>query len=441
VHTATGYTHYTNFSGWDIYRGQMQLLALLAPQKASEMIRSLVEDGEETGQLPRWPVANAETGLMVGDPSDAIIADAYAFGARDFDAELALHEMLHGASTPQPIQAQAQASKSTGYLERPALAAYLRRGYIPGAGSTTLEYALADFAISQLASALGDQADADALLNRSANWKQLLNPQTRFIEPRLGNGSFPATYSPTSTTGFVEGDGWQYTWMVPQDMADLLSAIGPKPARQRLDSFFARLNAGPTAPHAWLGNEPSFLSPFAYLWLGLPWRAEAVIHTALATLFTAKPNGLPGNDDLGALSSWYVWNALGLYPVIPAVAGLAIGSPLFPHATITLANTTILKITTHTNTSDHYIRSLTIDGQPYETSWLPLATIASGGTLAFTLGPKPAAWATTATSTPPSFTPNDASQTKREPLGLPGFRGDFAACEGWSRPKPGPCRR
>jgi predicted alpha-1,2-mannosidase len=240
VHVANGYTRYANFSEWDIYRGEMQLLALLAPHQASDMIRSLITAGQETGQLPRWPVANAETGLMVGDPSDAVIADAYAFGARGFDADLALREMLAGAVAPQPDQAQAPASR---YLERPSLGAYLRLGYIPGAASTTLEYSTADLAISQLASALGDQADYQTMLARSANWKQTFDKHTGFIEPRLANGTFPPGLAPTSTTGFVEGNGWQYTFTVPQDMSGLLAAIGPaSAARQRLDRFFTKLN-------------------------------------------------------------------------------------------------------------------------------------------------------------------------------------------------------
>ena len=402
VHTAVGYTRYANFSGWDIYRGEMQLLSLLAPQQAGDMVHSLIASGAETGQLPKWPVANVETRLMVGDPSDAIIADAYAFGVRNFDAQLALQEMLAGAGMPQPGQAGSDAQN--GYVERPALAAYLARGYIPGAASTTLEYAIADFAIAQLAAALGDQPDAATALGRSHNWKQLLNPFTGFIEPRLANGSFQAGYEPTSTTGFVEGDAWQYTWLVPQDMDGLLSAVGPS-ARRRLDSFFARLNAGPAGQHAWLGNEPSLLAPFAYLWLGAPSRAEDVIRRALQTLFTTQPAGLPGNDDLGALSSWYVWSALGLYPAIPGVAGLAIVNPLFSHETITLGTGGRLSVSA--SPRGRYIRSLTLDGQPYGSSWLPLAAIAHGGSLVFVRGATPSAWGTAPSSVPPSFPPGN----------------------------------
>jgi predicted alpha-1,2-mannosidase len=419
VHVANGYTQYTNFSEWDIYRGEMQLLALLAPRTASDMIRSLVADGQQLGRLPRWVVAGSDTGLMVGDPADAIIADAYAFGARGFDAGLALREMLNGAGVPAPAQAQRRRPAgvrmagavsarrrrphATGQ-ERPGLGFYLGRGYIPVAPSTTLEYAIADFAISQLAGALGDQADQRLLLARSDDWRKTFDPNTGFVEPRMGNGAFPRSWSLTSPVDFVEGNAWQYTLMVPQDMGALLAAIGSRgAARGRLDRFFAQLNAGPTAPYAWLGNEPSFLAPYAYLWLGAAARSEEVVRRAVTSLFSPVPGGLPGNDDLGATSAWFVWSALGLYPVIPGVPGLALVSPLFPHATVTMPNGSRLEIDAAGATADTYVRSLTLDGKRYDTTWLPLARITAGGRLAFTLGPAPSAWATSPAAAPPSF--------------------------------------
>ena len=402
IHTANGYTRYTNFSEWDIYRGEMQLLSLLAPRQASDMIRSLVADGQEAGQLPRWPVAGSETALMVGDPSDAVIADAYAFGARGFDANLALREMLVGAGIPQPEPASNAGGR---YAERPGLAAYLRFGYIPGAPSTTLEYSIADFAVSQLAAALGDGADSQTLLARSGSWRNTLDPAIGLVEPRLSDGTFPAASTPTSTSGFVEGDASQYTFMVPQDVAGLLAALGPPgTAERRLVDFFTKLNAGPTSAHAWLGNEPSLLTPYDYLWLGLPWRSEQIVHRALTRLFADRPDGLPGNDDLGALSSWYVWSALGLYPAVPAVAGLAVIAPLFPHVTIDLPNQTSVDLWAPQATAGgRYIRSLRVDGEPYDASWLPLSRIDHGGTLRFTLGAAPSSWATAPGSAPPSY--------------------------------------
>ena len=404
IEHANGYTQYSNISGWDLYRSEMPLLAMLAPQQASDIVRSLLADAAETGRLPRWPLANVETRLMTGDPSDAIIADAYAFGARSFDASAALQQMLLGAALPQAPNTDAAGDPS--YVERPGLDRYLALGFVPGAPATTLEYAIADFAVAQLAGALGDTQDAATFLDRSGNWRQTFDAQTGFVEPRRGNGVFPAHLDPTSGVGFVEGNAWQYTLMVPQDMRDLLSAMGPSSAVvTRLDRFFTRLNAGPSAPHAWLGNEPSFGAPYAYLWLGAPWRSEAVVRRALTTLFAPRPSGLPGNDDLGAMSSWYVWSALGLYPAIPGYPGLAIVSPLFPQATIALPRGGTLAIDAPGAPSAEYVRTLELDGHPYDSSWLALATIAAGGRLDFGLGPRPSRWATGAAGTPPSFPP------------------------------------
>jgi predicted alpha-1,2-mannosidase len=409
VHAAQGYTRYTNFSGWDIYRSQIPLLALLTPAETSDMVRSLVADGAEAGRLSRWLLANVETGLMVGDPSDAVIADAYAFGARNFDAALALREMLLGANTPE-LPAPSGSAGPNGYVERPALAQYLGRGYIAGGASTTLEYALADFAISQLAEALGDEPDYETFLTRSGSWRNTFDPQTGFVEPRLGNGNFPANFQPTSGIGFVEGDAWQYTLMVPHDMADLLAAIGAANREiRKLDRFFSKLDAGPRAPNAWLGNEPSFSAPFAYLWLGAPSHTQAVVRRALATLFTSQPDGLPGNDDLGAISSWYLWAALGLYPVIPGVAGFAVVSPLFPRATITLG--TGKQITIVASGAGPYTRGLTLDGAPYDAAWLPLARLAAGARLRFTLSPTPSGWASRPQAAPPSFGSSNPAPT------------------------------
>jgi predicted alpha-1,2-mannosidase len=398
VHVARGYTQYTDFSGWDIYRTEIPLLALIAPHETSDMMRSLIADGREVGTLSRWLLANVDTGLMVGDPTDAVIADAYAFGARSFDTALGLREMIAGASAPTG----SAGVLSTIPAERPAIGQYSKTGYVDGQAATTLEYSLADFAISQLAWSLGDQIDYQTFAARAGNWRNTFNQQTGFVEPRLANGAYPLDFDPGNRTGFVEGNAYQYSLMVPFDMGDLLAAIGP-PADvlQRLDGFFGSLNAGPDVPQAWLGNEPSFGTPYAYLWLGDPARTEEVMRRALRTLFTLRPNGLPGNDDLGALSAWYVWGALGLYPAIPGVAGLTVQRPLFPAVTITFANGRQVKI--ETNGTGPFIQSLSVNGAAVDSAWLPLAQIGAGARLLFTVGLVPSAWATGARAAPPSF--------------------------------------
>lgn len=417
VRVARGYVRYTNFSGWDVYRTEIPLVALLVPARASDMIESLVADGRESGQLSKWLLATVETGMMVGDPSDAIIADAYAFGARRFEARVALQEMVDGATVPQVGPFHYPSSGPDGYVERPGLDLYAASGYVPfdhgegminGTAATTLEYATADSAIAQLAQELGDDTDFATFAQRAESWKSLFNPASGWIEPRRADGGFVPGLRAAAQTGYVEGNAAQYTWMVPHDLGTLLVAMGPRTrVLHKLDRFFAKLNAGPTRPYAWLGNEPSFGAPWAYLWLAAPWRTQAVVRRAVNNLFTADPTGLPGNDDLGALSSWYVWSALGFYPAIPGAAGLAVGSPLFPRATIALPNGRRLRIEAPAASArTPYVRSLRLDGSPYASTWLPLARVAGGGTLTFDLAKDPnRRWATGPGAAPPTLSP------------------------------------
>ena len=253
VHVARGYTHYANFSGWDIYRSEVQLLAWLIPRVTSDMMQSLVADAQQGGWLPRWPVANGYTGEMNGDSAAPILADAYAFGARQFDVWTALRYMIKGAD---------QAGTGPGgYQERPGLAGYLQRGYVPpqtggyGSAATTLEYAVDDFAIAQLARALREDTLYREYRQRAENWRTVFDPAIGLVVPRTPGGAWLAPFDPNSMTGFVEGNARQYTWMVPQDLPGLFRAMGGAAAVTRqLDRYFARLNAGPTAPFHWAGN-------------------------------------------------------------------------------------------------------------------------------------------------------------------------------------------
>ncbi len=405
VHVARGYTQYANFSGWDIYRSEVQLLALLAPKQTSDMMQSLVSDAREGGWLPKWGLANDYTGVMVGDPADAIIASAYAFGARDFDARAALGYMLKGATRTGHGQGW--------YVERPGLEEYLRLGYVPsgtegvwGSAATTLEYTTADFAIAQLARRLGDMATYREYARRAGNWRNLFNPTTGYIEPRDASGSFPRSYDPASTTEFVEGNGAQYTWMVPYDLAGLFRAMGGREvAARRLNAFFRELNAGPERPYAFLGNEPTFETPWEYDYAGVPWLTQKVVRRAANELFGTGPSGPVGNDDLGASSSWYVWAALGLYPEVPGTSDLVIGSPLFPEAQISLPHGKEIVIRARgAGSTAPYVRSLRVDGKAYDRSWIPGSKLLGGGRLDFVLATRPnRSWATAPGSLPPSY--------------------------------------
>ena len=427
VHLASGYTQYADFSGWDVYRSEIPLLAMLDPGRADDMVDSLLADAADSGCLPRWPIADGQTMVMVGDPADPMIASAAAFGADDFDRGRALAAMLAGATAPCR-------SANASYLERQGLAPYLADGYIPfglnvqrgnansaigspdavwGTAATTLEYASADFAIAQFAARFAaDRADYRTMIRRSGNWRRLVDPATGRVEPRLRGGAFPRHYPPTSNQGFVEGDSAQYTWAVPFDPAGLAARLGGRArAVARLRRFLAVLNdvaGGFHSPHALLGNEPSLGAPWLFDWLGRPDLTQSTVRRALG-LFGPGPAGLPGNEDLGELSSWYVLGALGVYPAVPGVGLLALGSPLFPRATVALAGGGLAIAAPRAAAGRPYVHSLRLDGERYGRPWISFCSLVDGGTLRFRLARGPdRRWGTSAAARPPSFSPRAA---------------------------------
>ncbi len=440
LHRASGRVQYADFSGWDTYRTQIQLLSILAPRRASQMVQSLLADAAESGCLPRWPYANGQSMTMVGDSADPLIASAAAFGATAFDRAGALAAMLKGAEEPC-------SSVNGEYLERQGLAQYLLRGYVPydldtnvrnansiygspdsvwGSATTTLEYAADDFAIAQFAArALHDHATYSRFMQRSGNWRNLFNRRSAQIEPRYENGEFPAHYDNLHGGGFVEGDSVQYSWMVPHDPAGLFRMIGGRAkASARLGHFLRKLNGGPGGTHtdhALLGNEPTLHVPWLYDWLGQPYRTQDAVRRALR-LYDTSPSGYPGNDDLGTLSSWYVFGALGLYPAVPGAGMLAIGSPLFSRASIALSHGRRIVIdasgraTSGRGRKKHeveiapssapYIQGLRVNGRAYARPWIGYCDLARGARLDYRLGPHPdRRWGSSAAAAPPSFGP------------------------------------
>lgn len=399
VHTAEpGHAVYTNFSGWDVYRSEMQLLSLLAPAEAADMVRSMVLFAEQGGAWDRWTVANGYTGVMVGDPYHVMVSSAYAFGARDFDASRALLLMLRGAT--QPTQ---------GYEERPGLVDHLDLGYVPvgarnvwGPPATTLEYTTADFAIAQLARRLGDGATWRTFMERAQYWQNVFNPATGYTQPRNRDGSFVEPFSPGDPNHWVEGNAAQYTWMVPYNARGLFTAMGgDAKVRERLDHFFTKLNAGPEEPHAFLGNEPVMHSLWLYNWAGAPAKTQEVTRRAVDELFGPGPDGLAGNDDLGQMSSWYVWAALGMYPAIPGRAELVVNTPLFDEVVITRPNAA--PITIRATGEGEYVSGLALNGRAQSRTWLPESLVTAGGTVEFTRSATPTGWGTGPADAPPSF--------------------------------------
>jgi predicted alpha-1,2-mannosidase len=422
VHTSR-HIHYTDFSGWDVYRSEIDLLAMIQPARTSDMVRSLLQDANQSGCLPKWPIAGGQTMEMIGDPADQIIASAAAFGVRGFSPRVALRAMLRGAS-------RACQSHDGDYVERQGIGPYARRGWIPfernhqhgiatsivgspnavyGTASTGLEYAGADFAIAQFAARFAHDRHAyRAFELRSGSWRHLANRRTRHLEPRRRHGGFLHGYSATNGAGFAEGDSAQYSWMVPFDLASLIKHRGgPRASTRALNRFVARLNAtsgGARSPHAYLGNEPSLGAPWIFDWLRQPYRTQQVVRRALLTLWSPRPSGEPGQDDLGELSSWYVLSALGFYPEVPGVGLLALSGPTFPRERLHLGSATTVVDARGARRGAPYIRSLRVDGRKRSKPWVPYCALASGGHLAFRMSSRPArSWGAARGARPPSF--------------------------------------
>lgn len=418
---------YTNFSGWDIYRSETPLLALLDPHRTSDMMRSLLNDQKQGGWLPKWAYDNDYTGVMNGDAADPVIAEAYIFGARDFDTRAALAAMVKGATrTPEPD------AWSGTFAERPNLHAYDRLGYVPGNASETLEYAVADYAIAGFAQALGDTAAYEKFLKQSGRWRDTFDTQASFrgfkgySEPRAVDGSYasdagfnvrPKSYG---QRGFEEGNTIQYTWMVPQDFAGLIAAMGgDEIAVKRLDTLFEQLNVGPAEPYYWAGNEPALTMPWAYDYAGAPWKTQAIVHRLVSEVYAASPGGEPGNDDLGAMSSWLVWAYLGLYPETPGTPVLVLGAPIFPHATLHLGNGHTVVISARGASTKTYVAGLTLDGKPWRKAWLSSSLLtdphASTTTLDFRMQETPdTSWGAARKDRPPSYAAGRVGPTRQE---------------------------
>jgi predicted alpha-1,2-mannosidase len=427
VQRAAGRTHYANFSGWDVYRTQIPLLAMIDPDRASDVAASLVAGARESGCLPKWSVASGHTDVMIGDAADPAIASIHALGGRRFDAREALRAMVRGAS-------EVCRSPNAEYVQRQGLTDYLRLGYVPhegsqsngaatstfgstdsvwGSASTTLEYALADFSIAQLAAALGDSGVRDAFAARGANWRNVFDEGTRHARPRSSTGAFAGAPDPASSDGFAEGSSAQYTWLVPQDVAGLTAALGGREATlARLDDFFAELNAGAASRHAFLGNEPNLHVPWLYNWAGRPDGAQRVVRRGLLELFEAAPGGYPGNDDLGAMSAWYVLGALGLYPAIPGTDVLAIGGPLFPRADVRLPGGTLRIRAAGAMPGRPYVKSLRRNGRAFAKPWLRFGSLACGARLDLRMAGTPRPWGRGARGTPPSFPPGSRAPSQ-----------------------------
>ncbi|MEU6357380.1 GH92 family glycosyl hydrolase [Streptomyces sp. NPDC047072] len=411
---------YGTFSGWDVYRGQVQLLTLLDPDTGSDIAQSLYTlAGQNGGIWDRWLHGASGTHVMNGDPSPIALAGIHAFGGTDFDLRGALDSLVKAATVPteQDLSAAGKPVLSVG--QRPSLEKYLKLHYMPsvsnawGGAAETLEMSGADFALSQLARAAGEKSTADTFATRSQWWQNNFNiaadPSGGYIANRKADGSWVTGFTPATGNGFVEGTAAQYTWMVQHNPAGLFAAMGGKSeALKRLDTFFHDADGkwaftGSGGDKSELDNEPSINVPYLYDYAGAPYKAQETVRAAMGQLWSTQPGGIPGNDDLGMMSAWYVFSALGMYPQVPSRAELALASPLFPRVEIDRPNGNDISIRAKGAAFDApYIQSLKVNGRSSGSSWLPASFVRDGGRLDYTLSGIPNRdWGTA--SAPPSF--------------------------------------
>jgi predicted alpha-1,2-mannosidase len=413
-HTATGFTYYSNFSLWDTYRTENQLLALIAPDRFRDMMHSLLRVAQEGGRLPRWNLMNDYADFMNGEPSIPAIVDGFCRGLVDAnDAAPLYDEMRKLALDPE-------------WHRNPV---YLQKGYIPieddGSGASgTLEHAIADFSLALMADRLGKTADRAALLKLAANYANVFDADdTKFMRPRHDDGTWMSPYHPELPDGFREGNGWQYTWLVPHDVRGLIERMGLNLARQRLDTFFST----PIAEHAPLvipelqrdlsffgvlyygtqyspDNEHDLQAPYLYDYVGQPWKTQAIVR-GLQSLYRPTPDGLPGNDDLGTMSAWFIWSALGFYPETAGAPLYVIGSPMFPTAKIRLPGGTFAVDAPGASLVGKYVQNASLNGAPLARPWFTHGSIVPGGSITLNMGPLAnTSWGTAPADAPPSMT-------------------------------------
>jgi len=408
-HAPAGQAQYTSFSMWDTYRTAHQVIDLVAPERVGDMVHSLIEDARESGWLPKWVYAHFDTNEMIGDPAANVIADAYLKGlVNPADVQSAYAAVLHNA-TDVPNRSP--------FEGRTGLEAYVNRGFVPyfgGRGDYTfsasvgLEYAVNDCAIALMAGRLGQQADARYFLRRAKRYRGSIDTRARFARARRDDGSWKSPFHARSRSGFKEGSAWQYTWLAPQDVAGLAAALGGTQATiAKLDRFFAygAVTASPASAvrRYWHGsgshynphNEVDLQAPYLYNYLGQPWKTADVVRAA-ETLYTTAPNGLPGGDDLGTMSGWYVLSALGLYPVTGGDDHYALTTPMFDRVEIGQPGARPLVIDAPGASAGlRYIQSATLNGGPLATSSVAHSALVPGGHLTLALGNTAAgAWAT-----------------------------------------------
>ena len=396
VHQADGWTNYSTFSLWDTYRAAHPLYTYLEPQRVNDMVKSFLAFSEQNGRLPVWNFYGSETDMMIGYHAVPVIVDAYLKGIGDFDPKKALAACVATANID----------------EYRGIGLYKKYGYVPydvtdhynsenWSLSKTLEYAYDDYCIARMAEKLGEKQIADEFDKRSLNYKNVYNSQTTFMQPRNNKGSFIENFSPDDYTPHIcESNGWQYFWSVQQDVDGLISLVGGKERfAQKLDSMFTYnpsadedlpiFSTGMIGQYAH-GNEPSHHVIYLFNAIGQPWKTQKYAAEVMHELYKNTPAGLCGNEDCGQMSAWYVFSAMGFYPVDPVSGKYEIGTPLYPEMKMHLANGKTFTILAPAVSKENiYIQSVKLDGKPYDKSYITHEQIMNGSIFEFEMGNKP----------------------------------------------------
>jgi len=388
IHQVDGFSYYTVFSLWDTYRAANPLYTIIEPSRVTDFINTFLRQYDEGGLLPVWELSSNETGCMIGYHAVPVIADAWLKGIRGFDGAKALEAMKKSADK-----------------DHLGLKYYKSKGYIPSdmeseSVSKTLEYAYDDWCIAMMAKSLDKQDDYKRYLVRAQNYKNLFDPITGFMRAK-SNETWFTPFEPAEVNfNYTEANAWQYSFYVPQDISGLMMYLGGRDRfGLKLDNLFSadsKTSGREQADISGLigqyahGNEPSHHMAYLYDYAGTPWKTQELIHRICKEFYKDAPDGLIGNEDCGQMSAWYVFSAMGFYPVTPGSGIYAIGTPAFPRVTVKLENgkTLIIKAL---NLSDQnfYIQSASFNGKPHTKCYFNHSDLMKGGELVFNMGPQP----------------------------------------------------
>ncbi len=406
-HIVPGHPVYDNYSGWDIYRSELPLLAMIAPKRMQDMAQSIVLMYQQGGWIGRWPQNNHYTNVMAGSPLSVALATAWLDGLHDFDMKAAWKGMLADATQAPPPGKPYQGEAGIEWINQLHYAPDDKVRY--GSVSQLQEDAIAYASLYRLAVSLGKSADARMLYARALYYRNLFDPSDRYFRPRYSNGKWVPDFDPMQQYhGFVEGTGWHYQWLEPADLAWVIKAMGRDLFNQRLAQFFDYPTPAWYAQYYNPYNESDLEAPFEFNFSGMPWESQRVVRRVLDENYTTAPDGLPGNDDCGAMSSWAVLSMMGIYSVDPSSLAYELVGPVFPKVVIHLhkpytGGTFTIEVQGAAQ-DQPYIQSVRLNGKVHDQNWISFRSIASGGRLSFVESGTPTkAWGSAPADAPPSL--------------------------------------